>query len=79
MLEYLRQADLQYDIKKCKFHAIKVMYLDLIVSCDDIKMNFAKIEAIIDWEKSENVHDMQLFLEFANFYQQFIKHFSKII
>ena len=45
----------------------------------DIKINLAKIEAIIGWEKPENVHDVQLFLEFANFYQQFIKHFLKIV
>src|SRR6266496_656552 len=48
MLECLRQADLQCNIKKCKFHTIKVTYLGLIVSCDNIKMNPAKIEAVID-------------------------------
>ena len=48
VLECLRKAGLQCDIKKCKFHTIKVTYLDLIVFCDDIKINPAKIEAIID-------------------------------
>ena len=79
ILEWLQEAGLQCDIKKCKFHATKIMYLDLIVSHNDIKMNSVKIKVIIDWESSWNIHDVQAFLEFANFYQQFIQHFSKIV
>src|SRR5438034_445558 len=48
ILEQLQEADLQCDIKKCKFHVTKIMYLDLIVFCNDIKMNSVKIEAIVD-------------------------------
>src|SRR5438046_2822407 len=47
ILECLKKADLQCDIKKCKFYIIKVIYLDLIISYDDIKMNSVKIEVII--------------------------------
>ena len=72
ILEWLWEADLQCNIKKYKFHATEIMYLDLIVSHDDIKINFVKVEVIIDWKNSWNVHDIQSFLEFANFYQQFI-------
>ena len=79
MLKQLQDADLQCDIRKCKFHTSEVTYLDLIVSQDDIKMNSVKIETIIEWKSSFNIHNVQVFLEFANFYQQFIKHFSKIV
>src|SRR5436190_4305919 len=48
ILKQLQEADLQCDIKKCKFHATEVTYLDLIVSHNDIKMNSVKIEAIVD-------------------------------
>ena len=48
ILEQLQETDLQYDIKKCKFHVIEIMYLDLIIFYNDIKMNFIKIETIID-------------------------------
>ena len=48
ILEQLQEVSLQCDIKKCKFHATEIMYLDLIVSHNDIKMNSIKIEAIID-------------------------------
>ena len=48
ILEQLQEADLQCDIKKYKFHAIKIMYLNLIIVYDNIKMNSVKIETIID-------------------------------
>jgi len=67
------------DIKKCKFYMTEVIYLDLIISCDDIKMNFVKMKTIISWKNLNNVHDVQSFLDFVNFYQQFIKHFLKIV
>ena len=69
VLECLKKADLQCDIKKCKFYVTEVIYLDLIIFCDDIKMNPAKMEAITGWENFNNVHDVQSFLNFANFYQ----------
>ena len=70
---------MQYDIKKCKFHTIKIMYFDLIIFCNNIKMNLIKIKTIVDWESSQNVYDVWVFFRFANFYQWFIQYFSKIV
>ena len=79
VLEKLWEADLQCDIWKCKFHASEIMYLSLIISHNGIKMDPAKIEVIVRWKSSQNVHDVCTFLEFMNFYWWFIKHFSKIV
>src|SRR6266513_2181498 len=46
ILKCLKKADLQCNIKKCKFYVTEVIYLGLIISHDDIKMNSAKMEAI---------------------------------
>src|SRR5437762_4083939 len=75
ILKCLKKADLQCNIKKCKFYMTEVIYLDLIISHDDIKMNPMKMKVITDWENPNNVHDVQSFLDFVNFYQWFIKHF----
>src|SRR5438552_7767278 len=48
ILEHLKKADLQFNIKKCKFYTTEVIYLDLIIFHDDIKMNFMKMKAITD-------------------------------
>src|SRR5205814_5879434 len=47
ILECLKKADLQCNIKKCKFYMTEVIYLDLIISHDDIKMNPTKMKVII--------------------------------
>src|SRR5947207_11821536 len=47
ILECLKKADLQCDIKKCKFYTTEVIYLSLIIFCDDIKMNSMKMIVII--------------------------------
>src|SRR5205814_3149740 len=79
VLECLREANLQCDIKKCKFHESEVMYLGLIISRGGIKMDPEKVAAITDWESPRSVWDVQGFLGFANFYRRFIKHFSNIV
>ena len=42
----LQDIGLQYNIKKCKFYIIKVIYLGLIISRDGIKMDPKKITTI---------------------------------
>src|SRR5205814_7379266 len=48
ILECLKKADLQCNIKKCKFYVTEIIYLSLIISHDDIKMNPVKMKAITD-------------------------------
>jgi hypothetical protein len=49
------------------------------VSRDDIKMNSEKIKAIVEWETSNHLKEVQAFLEFVNFYRRFIKNFFKLV
>ncbi len=79
MLQRLRDADLQVDIDKCEFFVHEIKYLDLIVDRDEIKMNSEKIETILQWATSQNLKQVQEFLEFCNFYRRFIKKFAKIM
>ena len=48
VLKCLQNIGLQYNIKKCKFHTTEVMYLNLIISYNGIKMDFKKVAAIIN-------------------------------
>jgi hypothetical protein len=51
----------------------------MIMRRDDIKMNFEKVKAIVEWRKSTHLREIQAFLEFVNFYKRFIKDFFKVI
>ncbi len=41
-------------------------------------MEEERIKAVCDWPKPQSVHDIQVFLGFANFYRQFIQRFSRL-
>ena len=79
VLAKLQAAGLQIDITKCDFYVQEVKYLGLIVSTSGIKMDPAKISAIVDWPTLRSVKDVQAFLGFANFYRRFIYGFSRIV
>ncbi len=79
ILNRLREADLQIDIDKCKFHVQKTIFLELLMSIEKLKINSRKMQAVVDWSTLNNLTQMQFFIDFCNFYQRFIKNFSKIV
>jgi hypothetical protein len=48
ILQRLRETNIQADVDKCKFHIIETKFLGMIMSRDDIKMNFEKVKAIVE-------------------------------
>ncbi len=55
ILNRLREADLQIDINKCKFHVQKIIFLELLMSIERLKMNSQKMQAVIDWSTLNNL------------------------
>lgn len=55
VLDRLKKAGLQPDIKKCKFEVKKTRFLGLIVTRDGIKMDLQKVKAILEWEAPRSV------------------------
>ena len=43
-------------------------YLNLIVISDNVKINLEKVKTIQNWEISQNIKNMQVFLKFVNLY-----------
>jgi predicted GTPase len=48
ILQRLREANIQADVNKCKFHIIETKFLEMIMSRDDIKMNLEKVKTIVE-------------------------------
>jgi hypothetical protein len=40
-------------------------------------MDLEKITAIVNWSISKNFHDVQVFLNFANYYRRFIENYAR--
>ena len=79
MLNKFREINLQMNIKKCEFDVKKIVFLNVIISKSDLRMNSEKMKIIVNWIILINLKKMQNFVRFANFYRRFIKDFSKII
>jgi len=78
VLQRLREAGLQVNIKKSEFSVKRTKYLGFIISTDGIETNPEKTAAINQWAPPRTVKGVQSFLGFCNFYQRFIKNYSRI-
>src|ERR1700677_1813008 len=55
-----------------------VEYLGFVLSPEGLKMDQTKVATIQAWLEPRNVHDIQSFLGFTNFYRRFINGYSEI-
>lgn len=78
VLEWLCTTGLQVSIKKCEFHVTRTKYLGFILTTDGIEVNSEKTTVISNWAVLTTVWGVQSFLGFCNFYQWFIKDYSRI-
>ncbi len=79
ILSHLWEADLQMNIRKCKFNVEETVFLEVIVSEQSLCMNFIKVKVIVNWATSINLKEVQSFVRFVNFYRCFIKNFLKLV
>ena len=78
VLEILRKNDLFANLKKCRFHKDKVRFLGYVVSSQGIRMEDERIEIVRNWLEPKSVRDIQVFINFTNFYWRLIRGFSRI-
>ena len=80
IIEHLQQADLYANPKKCEFFKSELEYLRFIINKKNLQMNSACVQIISDWchHSFKTYQDVQVFLEFCNFYQWFIYEFTGI-
>ncbi len=79
VLNKLREVNLQINIDKCEFKIQKTSFLKLLIFINDLQMNSWKVNVIQSWKVLQSLINMQIFIDFCNFYQWFIKNFSKIV
>ena len=78
IFEELQKHGLCANLKKCCFHKEEVCFLGYFVSSQGIRMEEKKIDAVNAWPEPKLVQDIQVLIEFINFYRHFIQGFSKI-
>ncbi|CCO30454.1 Retrotransposable element Tf2 155 kDa protein type 3 [Rhizoctonia solani AG-1 IB] len=78
VLQHLQEMQLFCKGSKCEFHQTTVEYLGIIVSDKGFSLDKRKIQAVQEWPTPTTVKQVQLFLGFANFVQDFVANFSQI-
>uniref|UniRef100_A0A8K9Y3I9 Gypsy retrotransposon integrase-like protein 1 n=1 Tax=Oncorhynchus mykiss TaxID=8022 RepID=A0A8K9Y3I9_ONCMY len=78
VLQRLLENCLFVKAEKCTFHASSVTFLGSVISAEGIKMDPAKVQAVIDWPVPKSRVELQRFLGFANFYRRFIRNFGQV-
>ncbi len=79
VLSWLREAELQMNIWKCEFNVEETVFLEVIVSELNLRMNLSKVTVIVSWITLINLKEIQSFVRFINFYHRFIKNFLKLV
>lgn len=78
VLQRLRDAGLQADIKKSEFDVTCTKYLGFIISTKGIEVDPDKVSVVTQWQYPSNVRGVQSFLGFCNFYRRFIRNYGVI-
>jgi hypothetical protein len=78
VLRILKDNGLYLKPEKCEWEQTRIEYLGVIISEKGVEMDPRKIEAVVDWPKPRNKHDLQQFLGFVNYYRRFIANFAHI-
>lgn len=78
ILKRLRKFQLFVNLKKCDFSTNRVKFLDFIISVNEIAMNQSRVTAIAQWSSSKTYREIQVFLNFVNFYRWFIERYSQV-
>ena len=72
VFERLREAGIKFRAKTCYFMRTETKYLGRVVSAEGIKPNPEAVTKNQEWVSPRNKEELQSFLEFANYYRDFI-------
>ncbi|GJR13571.1 putative reverse transcriptase domain-containing protein [Tanacetum coccineum] len=78
ILETLRKEKLYAKFSKCQFWLQEVQFLGHVINSKGLKVDPAKIKALMNWQAPKNVGEILSFLGLTGYYQRFIQDFSKI-
>lgn len=78
VFQLLRQHQLAVKFKKCEFGQEELEYLGHIISSVGVKVDRAKIAAMLDWPQPTTVTELRGFLGLTGYYPKFVRNYDII-
>jgi hypothetical protein len=78
VLSVLRKHQLFAKFKKCEFWLDKVTILGHVVTKEGIAVDPGKVEAVVNWVRPSNAHEVRSFLGLVGYYKRFVEGFSRL-
>jgi hypothetical protein len=78
VLQKLRNAGLQVDIRKYEFEVTSTTFLGFVITEKGIRVDPAKTAIIRNWSPPSTKREVQSFLGFCNFYRRFIQVYRRV-
>ena len=78
ILKRLEKNNLFIKPKKCKWKVREVEFLGVVIGPRGVEMQKKKVEGVLNWPASQNIKEVQKFLDLANYYRRFIKDFARL-
>jgi hypothetical protein len=78
VLQVLKEKKLYAKLKKCEFWLDSVAFLGHVISKDGISVDPKKVEAVVEWNRPNNVTEICSFLGLTGYYRRFVEGFSRL-
>eukprot|EP00794_Sanderia_malayensis_P004985 gene4985-5643_t len=78
VLTKLREAGLTLNALKCRFFQTKLPYLGHIIDCDQIRLDSARAQSLVEFPAPRTVRKLKVVLGMAQFCDRFLSHYSEI-
>lgn len=74
----MQEKKLYDKLSKFEFWLKQISFLGHVISTGGIVVDPSKVDAVLQWETSKSITEIQSFLGLANYYHKFIEGFSKL-